>query len=159
MPVAEDQMDCLYHLQSQQDFSQLMQMPGVRKRAFLGGSPRWRQLQRDEMIGMKAGARGASLAQEAPQLTPPSSRAGFWVGPFWDLKMRLSRPGGCGFGFVFFLFLFLPVTGSALQGRRPPGAPSLSPSSWGFICLFVCSLVPCPELQGEGPRPPPGSPL
>lgn len=39
MPVAKDRMDFLDRLQSQQDFSQLMQMPGVRKRAFLGGEP------------------------------------------------------------------------------------------------------------------------
>lgn len=64
--------------------------------------------------------------------------------------MSALQAGWLQLGFVFSSF-FLLVTGSALQGR--PGAlPSPAQALRAlFIYLFVCSLVPCPELQGEGP--------
>lgn len=123
-------MDCLDRLQSQQDFSQ--QTPGVRKaeESFPGGEPTQETAPapahgdgRDEDRST-----GGLPRPGGSQLTPPSSRAGSWVGPFWDLRMPALQAG-----WVQLWVCVFPLLSAGhwicSSGKAPLGAPSLSPSS------------------------------
>lgn len=102
--------------------------------AFLGNSPCFRQLRLPLCgDGQNEGKsfhwpRGSSPAH--PSLLQSWVEAGFWLGPFWDLK-----DAGSGGQLGVALDLCVPCYPFCLSldllfsGKEAPGVPSLSPSS------------------------------
>lgn len=132
-------MDCS---QSQQDFSQLMQMPGVRKRAFLGGSPRWRQLQPPlaEMIGMKAGARGGLPGPVGSPAHPSLLQSWVLGGALLGSEDVALQAGWMWLWICVFPLLLSACHWICSSGKKAPGGPKPQPKLLGlylFIYLFV----------------------